>query len=326
VTGRLCRGHDGEMERQGVRIAWVDVSPDVRAQVEAALGSRVVRAENQPGGFSPGVAARCVLEDGRRCFIKAVSSDQNPDAPGMHQREAGVASRLPATVPAPRVWSVVDDGGWVVIVFEEIDGNPPPLPWSMDNLAATFACLNEMAHTTTPCPIEGLGSIAERFRDSFGCYRRLAGGDPAVDRVDNWTRRHLEDLAALEADWEQAAAGDTLLHADVRADNILFRADGLVVLVDWPHACVGAAWVDKVCFMPSVGLSGPTPSEVEQELAPLAGADPDAVNRVLAGLTGYFSVRGLDPDPPGIPTVRAFQRAQGEVSRRWLSDRLKLHG
>ena len=28
------------------------------------------------------------------------------------------------------------------------------------------------------------------------------------------------------------------------------------------------------------------------------------------------------PDPPGLPTVRAFQRAQGEVAVRWLRTRL----
>jgi hypothetical protein len=52
--------------------------------------------------------------------------------------------------------------------------------------------------------------------------------------------------------------------------------------------------------------------------------DPDAINRVLVGLAGYFTFQGLQIDPPGLPTVRAFQRAQGEVARAWLADRLGL--
>jgi hypothetical protein len=32
--------------------------------------------------------------------------------------------------------------------------------------------------------------------------------------------------------------------------------------------------------------------------------------------------RGRMPDPPGLPTVRAFQRAQGEVALGWLRTRL----
>ena len=53
---------------------------------------------------------------------------------------------------------------------------------------------------------------------------------------------------------------------------------------------------------------------------------PDAVRRglvgaVLAGLAGYFCDVQRRPDPPGLPTVRAFQRAQGEVVLRWLRRR-----
>jgi hypothetical protein len=45
---------------------------------------------------------------------------------------------------------------------------------------------------------------------------------------------------------------------------------------------------------------------------------------VLAGLAGYFHDRRRLPDPPGLPTVRAFQRAQGEVVLRWLKQRWAL--
>jgi hypothetical protein len=34
---------------------------------------------------------------------------------------------------------------------------------------------------------------------------------------------------------------------------------------------------------------------------------------------GYFTERSLRPAPPGLPTVRLFQAAQGEVARRWLA-------
>jgi aminoglycoside phosphotransferase (APT) family kinase protein len=313
------------MEAQGVRLSWDAVPSTIRALVADELGSPVVRAVSQPGGFSPGVAARCVLADGRRYFIKAVSPGQNPDTPRMHRDEAAVAARLPAHLPVPRLQAVIDDGHWIILVFEEIIGAPPPLPWTMSNLAATFRALDALAEAATPCPLEDLRSFADSHVESFGNLRRLAGGDAAVDHVDGWTRRHLELLAGLEAEWGEASAGSSLLHSDVRADNLLVREDGTVVLVDWPHACTGAAWVDKVCFVPSIGLEGgPSPLEVEERLHPLADADPDAVNRVLAAVTGYFTVRGTEPDPPGLPTVRAFQRAQGAISRTWLAARLQL--
>ncbi|WP_212648315.1 hypothetical protein [Deinococcus hopiensis] len=40
-------------------------------------------------------------------------------------------------------------------------------------------------------------------------------------------------------------------------------------------------------------------------------------NALLASVAGYFTERALQP-PPGLPTVRAFQAAQGEIARAWL--------
>jgi len=35
---------------------------------------------------------------------------------------------------------------------------------------------------------------------------------------------------------------------------------------------------------------------------------------------GDFTSQALLPPPPGLPTVRAFQAAQGQVARSWLAD------
>jgi hypothetical protein len=53
-----------------------------------------------------------------------------------------------------------------------------------------------------------------------------------------------------------------------------------------------------------------------------AGADPDAVTTVLTAVAGYFVYRGGLPPPPGLPTVRAFQAAQGRHAVDWLRVRL----
>ena len=58
--------------------------------------------------------------------------------------------------------------------------------------------------------------------------------------LDGWSERNLAALAALEAEAPAAAAGDTLLHLDLRADNLLLTPERVLV-VDWPHARVGAS-------------------------------------------------------------------------------------
>jgi hypothetical protein len=95
-----------------------------------------------------------------------------------------------------------------------------------------------------------------------------------------------------------------------------------VYVVDWPHACVGAAWVDIVGFAPSVAMQGGPPPEVLLGHHPSCRTtDPDRVTAAVAAVAGFFTHRALQPAPPGLPTVRAFQGAQGEVARRWLAQR-----
>jgi aminoglycoside phosphotransferase (APT) family kinase protein len=150
-------------------------------------------------------------------------------------------------------------------------------------------------------------------------WRRLRKDRPA--RLDAWSTRHLDRLADLEAEAPSAVAGDALLHLDVRADNLLLTPERVLV-VDWPHARVGAPWVDLVFFAPSVAMQGGPPPEELLARHPYARrAGTEALTAVVAAMAGFFTREGLQPAPPGLPTLRAFQAAQGDVARSWLARR-----
>ena len=206
------------------------------AEVEARLGGRVVEAVTQPTGFSPGLAVRLRLADGRRAFVKAVGAEPNPDSPGAHRAEARVMAVLPRSAPAPRLLWSLDQAGWVALAFEDVDGAHPTLPWRPDELGRVLAMLAGMAGALTPAPT-GMPRIADRPEGAFVGWRRLAAahaaGDDDLDSLDPWAVRHLHRLADLEAGWPRAAEGPTLLHSDLRADNLLLTPTR-VVAVDWP--------------------------------------------------------------------------------------------
>jgi len=125
-------------------------------------------------------------------------------------------------------------------------------------------------------------------------------------------------LAELESRCEAASRGDTLVHADIRADNILLT-DDRVYLVDWPHARIGAAWLDLVWFLPSVAMQGgPEPDELFWSHPLAAGADRGDVLAVLAEFAGFMIEGATQPPPPGLPALRGFQLAQGRPAIRWL--------
>jgi aminoglycoside phosphotransferase (APT) family kinase protein len=308
----------------GRRLEWAAAPGWLRGEVEARLGGRVVEAATQPGGFSPGIATRLRLADGRRAFVKAVGPEPNPDSPGIHRSEARVTAILPRSSPAPRLLWSLDQRGWVALAFEDVDGAQPALPWRPGELRRVLGMVAGMAAALTPAPA-GIPTIANRLGDSFTGWRDLAAaraaGDDDLDGLDPWTTRHLDRLADLEAGWSEAAQGPTLLHCDLRADNLLLTPTR-VVAVDWPWACVGAAWVDLLLLLPSVTMQGgpdPEPTFAAHPVA--AGVDHWAVTTTLAALAGFLVAAARLPPPPGLPTLRAFQLGQGLVALDWLRRR-----
>ena len=351
---------------RGARLDWTDLPRRVRSEVERWLGSEIVSAVTQPTGFSPGVAARLTTGDGRRVFAKAVGPEPNADAPAFHRREIGIAASLPDSTPSPRLlWSYdegplhnrhsreggnpgvgsparksthrhhsrvpqreLDEGagGWVLLLFEDVDGRHPAQPWRPDELYRVVAAMEELAETLTPSPLPAsvVGMAGERFL-GLRSWRRLRDERPSrLDRVDEWSLRHLDTLVAIEDSVADALAGDTLLNYDVRADNILLT-QGRTWFVDWPHACVGPPWLDVVAFAPSVTMQGgPPPEEVVSRHSAYRAADPDAVTAAVAELAGFFTHQAAQPPPPGLPTLRAFQDAQGAIAREWTARRTGL--
>lgn len=65
----------------------------VHAGIERILGCPVAEATNQPDGFSDGLAARLVLGNGRRTFVKAIDAVSFPAVGEFHRRE--IAHRQP---------------------------------------------------------------------------------------------------------------------------------------------------------------------------------------------------------------------------------------
>ena len=308
---------------QGVRIEWAEVAEPVRRAVEGELGAQVVEAVNQPGGFSPGTAARATLADGRRVFVKAVSSALNPTAVEMHRQEATVLAAMPEAMPVPRLRARVDvevrGVDWVAIVIDDVAGTMPHRPWRPAELARVLDAIAAIAAAGTPCPVADLPSAAAHDHGGPATLDDAAG----EALLDPWSRQHLGELIALESRWRDAVAGDSLHQFDTRADNILLEADR-VWIVDWPSAVVGAPWLDLLAFLPSAVLDGAPDPEALWRAHPLGvAADPDRADAFLAAMTGYFLGRSILPPPPGIPTVRAFQRAQGEVALAWLGRRLR---
>ena len=309
----------------GNRLVWTDLPAHVRAGVEGVLGAPVVQTTSEPGGFSPGLAARVELADGRRMFVKAVNSARNAESVRLLSSEARVLTGLadvdlrpPVAVPALRGQYV--NGDWIALVITEVDGHTPTIPWRTAELDRVVDAVQTLGECLTPTPLAA-PAMTDAYATIMNQWRTLAGSDGIPTGLPSWAAANLDRLAELEAGLPAAADGNTLLHFDLRADNLLL-ADDQVFVVDWPHACVGAAWVDLLVMLPSVLMQGGDPDRCWRRYPAGRDVDADRVNSVLAAVAGYCAVSALRPAPPELPRVRDFQRVQGEAALSWLRERL----
>ena len=294
--------HDGVMTDPGHRLQWPDVPAHVRADLERALGSAVVEAVDQRGGYGPSLAARCGLADGRRAFIKAVSPAQNPDSPGMMRREA-TSRRAPAERARARArCTPTTTASGSRSVFEEVDGRLPHTPWDVGRArpgARRDTRVGELVppHRCTPWPSSTARcSPAGAPRGADARTRRWTTGVAPISTSSRASKRGWEDATrGRPADPRRRAQRQRLAHR--RRRRGLRRLDEHVHRRPWfevaRDAAVGRArrrrrargtCSDRV----GLDISARTRS---CRSSPRSPATSSSASRL--------------PDPPGLPTVRA---------------------
>jgi hypothetical protein len=301
------------------RPRWSELPPPVRGRISDLAGGRVVAAQNCEGGFSPGFASRLTLADGRRAFAKAMDADAWPLQATFHRYEARVAAVLPRTVPAPRFLGCADDAHWVILAFECADGEEPSVPWRAGELSQVAAAAAAMSQALTPSPVP-----VPADHPRLGGWVKLAADASALARlpeVSAWSARNLDMLSELERTGLAEARGDTLVHFDVLPHNIL-RTDDRVLFVDWPHARLGAPFIDLLTVLASAGDTEIDLDSLLAGHAVTARVEPGVLTAVLAALTGFWLAGGQADLPSALRPIAAAKRALGRSALSWLQRRL----
>jgi hypothetical protein len=299
--------------RTAQRLTWPHLPPAVRALVEQRLGSPVVDAVSQGGGFTPGFASVLTCADGTKHFVKAASAKAQRMFAESYREEARKLAVLPHSVPAPRLlW--VEDGEWVVLGIEHVEARTPRRPWRRTELDAGLDALEVVARELTPAP-DGLGlvPIAEELADWPALWDVLATTHPELD--------HAEEAGDLARRFADVAAGDTVVHMDVRDDNLLLTRDGTALFCDWNWPTRGAAWLDSLFLLIGPRGDGVDVDAVIAERPLLRDVPAEHVDVVLALVIGYFLKSADEPVPPTSPYLREAQRWQGQVLWQWLGER-----
>jgi hypothetical protein len=293
----------------GVRLPFEKVPAAVRAWVEHALGSTVVSAATQQGGFSPGVAARLVTASGRRAFVKTVGTSLNPKTPELFRQEITAMQAIGRLPMAPQLYDVYDDGDWVGMLFEDISGRLPAHPWEQADADRVLDAVAELTDALDPSPWPDAPVVAVRSHDFLSRWNNVLEDGLAVPP---WMEGRVEEFAALAQTGVRALAeGKALAHYDLRADNIILT-DDRVVFIDWAHPGLAPRWTDTVILYAEMRGSVVLPDL----------PDDEAITGFIAAVGGGLWWGSAQPAPPGIPTMRAWQRESALVHLDWVRDRL----
>ncbi len=300
------------------RLGWEQLSPKVRQWAQLRLGSPMMSHQPHGAGYSPGAVERLVGSDGNQLFLKAASEQLNAVTVTRYRRAIEVLRQMPVWVPTPGLVDSYDHDGWVALLVEPGQGHHPNLPWGPEQLDQVLCALQELAARATPCPLPHLPSIADAIGPDFAGWSRLQLDPPA--EMPQWALHRMGEFADRSRAALLACRGDTLCHLDVRSDNVLLDERGQVMLLGWTQACRAACWVDAGLLMLQVISDGPQHAgDWIARVAADGGVPLHDVHNLLIAMTGYFLDSAGRVPPPGMPTLRAFQRRTGQALLRWMA-------
>ena len=304
----------------GVRQPYGAVPAPVRAWVDRTLGSPVRTVAEQVGGMSPGCATRVTCADGTRAFVKAVGASLNPDTPGLFRREVAVLEHLGAHPLWARMLASFDDGDWVALLIEDVEGRHPDFGDEAELSAVLDGTdrLAEALRLVEVAPSVPLVDLSERFRTWADTLASLAGA-PAATPVPGWLRSDPHGWADVLTE-HASRPMPHLVHWDIRIDNLLRRPGGEIVFVDWGMAARGPSWVDPLLAR----LERVEEPWFDASIASsrvLVEAGDDVVTAFLAGFGAHLAVRSLVAVDVNLPTLNEFRireskRLLSAVSRR----------
>ncbi|WP_433460232.1 phosphotransferase [Micromonospora sp. CA-248212] len=280
---------------------------DLVRRVELLLGP-VRDWQKVARGFTGAERWLVVGDDGGPRFVKAATDELTAR---WLRDEAVIYERVDAPwLPEAIAW---DAGGsrHPVLVLEGLHDAQWPPPWDATMISLVLETLDAVhaIEPDFPLPllrddVELLGGwdVVAEDRNPFLATGLVSAG---------WLDRALPALSKASA--AASVDGTSLLHLDIRSDNLCFTSAG-VRIVDWNWAAIGNPVFDICAWLPSLRREGgPLPDQV------LAGQGEFAA--VLAGY--WCSQMGLpDTDPPS--GRRLLQRDLGKISLDWAARELGL--
>jgi aminoglycoside phosphotransferase (APT) family kinase protein len=227
-------------------------------RASAALGLSPVSWTSPPFGLSAAERHVVVFDNGTRVFVKGATDRETAAwlANEFHLLEQ-VGGRF-----GPEAMAWLSDDQRPVLVTADLSSAYWPAAggttqWRAGDIDAVLATLGQLR-------AQPAGTSLPPVSWPQPCWSRLVERrTPARLGLCSaeWLDRHGPQVIAF--DERAAPGGGSIVHGDVRSDNLCLLADGQVRLVDWSVSGAGHPMHDLIALLPTLHLEGgPAPASV----------------------------------------------------------------
>ncbi len=289
----------------------MSTAPDLETQQRIAriTGGTPRAWVRRTGGYSPAERWVATLPDGSTVFAKIATT---PLIAGWLRQEARIYAEIHARC-MPSIAAFEDDPERPMLLMEDLTYAHWPPPWSWANVEAVRAMLAEVAAIPAP---DFLPKASESIFQTGAHWQEVSRNPQpflSLGLCDAaWLDAALPALLAAESSVD--LTGETVVHLDVRSDNLCFADEDEPVLIDWSHAARGPGKLDVAFWLPSLQFEGgPAPESILPHEPGYA-----------ALLSGFFAARAGLPIIPTAPFVRRVQKEQLSTAFPWAVRALEL--
>lgn len=278
---------------------------DSAVLIEAALGKRVANLRPIGRGYTPAQRLVVSFADGSSLFAKRGTT---PDTVEWLRRERRIYETLAASF-MPHYLGWIEDN-YPILLLEDLSHAHWPPPWREDQIRDVVDTLPSLWGSS----LSDIPKLVDLMGKHNGWLQVAADPVPFLSlgmASASWLDAALPTLLAIDS--AQVVDGDSLLHLDLRSDNICFQ-DDRVVIVDWNLVCLGNPRFDLGFWLPSLEAEGGPPPEA---ILPDAG-------EIAAIVSGFFAARAGLPLIPDAPNVRHIQQVQLRSALPWAVRSLGL--
>ncbi len=280
-------------------------SPHVFERIQKLMASPPVEWRVMRKGHTAAETWLMRFESGKSAFVKHATDEQT--ASWLKSEHAVYEAVQGDFLPDLLGW---DGGDFPILILEDLSHAGTVPPWTEEAIERVFGLLDVLARTKLPDTFRPLTNYPEPFDG----WHQIAKDRTPFLKLGLVSAGWLDGAlpALLQAEAAADLSGDSLVHTDLRSDNIFFHRN-LTMLIDWNWACRGNPKFDLVSWLPSLHTEGgPPPWEITVD-------EPN----LIAMQAGYLAHRVATP-PHDKESIRRLQESQLRSALPWAAKALGL--